>query len=104
MLSIRFTKEIDFPDDFKRLVDRNAKGFVEKDGIIEPNWDAEPWISPLILMKVIASEDSTSRDLRYDWQLESYSGVLLKIRINWATPMKVSQSIKPDKLYIELRI
>ena len=98
-LQIRISKPIvEFPSDLKSLTDRNAKGYVEKDGVIKPDINAEPWIQPLILLKVIASDDSRERDLLFDWELESYSETQLNIRLRFVTPMKVSQSLKQSSL------
>ena len=82
------------------LVNRNAKGYVEKDGRIEPDINAEPWLQPLILLKVIASDESRANNLRFEWELESFSKTQLNIRIYFVTALKVSQNIKPDQLYV----
>ena len=97
LLQIRISKAIvDFPSDFKSKVDRNAKGYIEKDGVIEPDINAEPWIQPLILLKVIVGEETRAKDLKFNWELESYTETLLSIRISFATPLKISNSMKPD--------
>ena len=56
----------------KRRVDRDAKGYVEKDGVTVPDLNSEPWVVPLILLKVIASDDTEVDDLRYSWELEAF--------------------------------
>ena len=105
LLQIRISKPIvDFPDDLMSLVNRNAKGYVEKDGVTEPDMNAEPWISPLITLKIISSDDSLAKNLYFTWKMESYSETLLELRLNFTTPMKVSQNMQPEKLYIELQI
>ena len=105
LLQIRISKPIvDFPDDLMSLVNRNAKGYVEKDGVTEPDMNAEPWISPLITLKIISSDDSLARNLYFTWKMESYSETLLELRLNFTTPIKVSQNMQPEKLYIELQI
>ena len=68
MLQIRVSKPIiGFPEDLKRLVDRNAKGYVEKNDITTPDIKAEPWILPLITLKLIASDSTEIEDLVYTW-------------------------------------
>ena len=80
LLQIRFSKPIvGFPDDLKKKVDRNAKGYVEKNGKTEPDINAEPWIVPLIQLKIIASEDTRMADLKYNWTLAAYEDTLLDI-------------------------
>ena len=105
LLQIRISKPIiEFPDDLKSLVDRNTNGYIEKNNVTEPDPNAEPWISPLITLKIISSEESRTRNLHFDWEMERFSETLLELRLNFATPMKVSQNMLPEKLYIELRI
>ena len=88
----------------KSLVDRNAKGYVEQDGVTDPDINAEPWISPLITLKLIASDDANVRHLKFSWELDSITQNLITLRLTFATPMKISQNSVPEKLYIELRI
>ena len=91
LLKIKLSKPIlDFPADLKSLVDRNAKGYIEKDGVTTPDIDAEPWISPLIILKLIAEGETNERNLRYTWELEDYTPTLITLRLTFFTPLKVS--------------
>ena len=88
----------------KRLVDRNAKGYVEKNDITTPDINAEPWILPLITLKLIASDSTEIENLLYTWELDAFDETLLDIQINFFKPNKISQSLNPEKLFVELRI
>ena len=88
----------------KSLVDRNAKDYIEVNGITTPDMNAEPWVSPLVILKLIAGESTSKRNLKYSWELEDFEETSLTVRITFVTPMKISQNEDPERLYIELRI
>jgi len=85
-------------------VERNSKGYVEANGEVIPDINAEPWISPLIILKIIAGDQTDGRKLVYTWEIEEYTESLITLRLTFVTPLKVSLSTVPEKLYIELRI
>ena len=104
-LKIKLSKPIvEFPENFKSLVERNSKGYVESNGEIVPDINAEPWISPLIILKLIAGDQTDGRKLKYTWELEEYTETLITLQLTFITPLKVSLNTVPEKLYIELRI
>ena len=91
LLTIKFSKPIvEFPEDMKSLVDRNAIAYVESNWKTEPDMNAEPWISPLIILKLITSAETNKRFVKYSWYLEDYSKDFISLRLNFATPLKVS--------------
>ena len=97
LLTIKFSKPIvEFPEDMKSLVDRNAIAYVESNGLTEPDMNAEPWISPLIILKLITSAETNKRFVKYSWYLEDYSEDFISLRLNFTTPLKISQNINPE--------
>ena len=69
-----------------------------------PDINAEPWILPLITLKLIASDSTEIENLLYTWELDAFDETLLDIQINFFKPNKISQSLNPEKLFVELRI